>query len=36
MAIYNNDTDPNVDDWNKQELLNKTAQQDIITEVVFL
>jgi hypothetical protein len=40
MAIYNNDTDPNVDDWNKQELLNKTAElnncNDLIKELVAL
>jgi hypothetical protein len=40
MAIYNNDIDPNVDDWNKQELLNKTAElnncNDLIKELVAL
>ena len=48
MAIYNNDTDPNVNDWNKsedaqiskQERLNKTAElkncNDLIKELVAL
>jgi hypothetical protein len=48
MAIYNNDTDPNVDDWDrseeaqisKQELLNKVAElencNDLIKELVAL
>jgi len=48
MAIYNNDIDPNVNDWNKsedaqiskQELLNKVAElnncNDLIKELVAL
>ena len=48
MAIYNNDTDPNVNDWDrseeaqisKQELLNKVAElnncNDLIKELVAL
>jgi len=48
MAIYNNDIDPNVNDWDrseeaqisKQELLNKVAElnncNDLIKELVAL
>ena len=48
MAIYNNDTDPNINDWDKsedaqiskQELLNKSAElkncNDLIKELVAL
>jgi hypothetical protein len=45
MAIYNNDTDPNVDDWNKSEDAKVSREQlaaelkncnDLIKELVAL